>query len=388
MTGPALPPGLRFPTGTIVGHHLLIFGTFLSQAVNNFSIWALDLGKGGGAGLIDSAKEGEMLPWSRVDPGSILSRGSWNRALAWKNSVVVLGDRERDIATDYDHRQVRPGSLSPPSFTADAFPAQTNFAHIAFVDLEAFGIYQPPPRRLPLLAQSFGLLTLSQSFLADFEIVCSDGRRLGCSRKLLDDRWPWFTNKMDEFKLRAKGILAVQQKRFDAQTEELNPDTMAQEVQTPTLVPRSPTDLRLTPRTLNLPETSAIAQAFLQYLYTLTLCTPHQLSLPVLTGLLIFAKTYDVGNLRALVVHALHEALGSGQWNAAAVYEAATFGGCHALQIRALKLMMVRSFWVEGWEGADELVQTGPRPNLNRLRSNTRNEPPLEPGRQTLAASS
>lgn len=48
-----------------------------------------------------------MLPWARVDPGSVLSRGSWNRAVAWRNSVVVLGDRERDIATDYDHRQVR-----------------------------------------------------------------------------------------------------------------------------------------------------------------------------------------------------------------------------------------------------------------------------------------
>lgn len=158
---------------------------------------------------------------------------------------------------------------------------------------------------------------------------------------------------MDEFKLRAKGIIATQQKRFDAQTEELDADTT---VQTPATVdpplPRSPTkssaDLRLTPRTLNLPESSAVVQGFLQYLYTLTLCTPHQLSLPVLTGLLVFAKSYDVGKLRALVVHALHQALGGGQWNAAAVYEAATFGGCHALQIRALMLMMVSSLVSRG----------------------------------------
>lgn len=83
-------------------------------------------------------------------------------------------------------------------------------------------------------------------------------------------------------------------------------------------------------------------QGFLQYLYTLTLCTPLQLSLPVLSALLVFARTYEDPNLRALVVHALHEALSSGQWTAASVYEAATLGGCTALQVRSLRIMMVR----------------------------------------------
>ena len=109
MTGLALPPGLRFPTGTIIGRHLLIFGTFLSQNVNNFSIWALDLGRAGASGTMDGLGNGEkgVLGWMRVDPGMVLSKGSWNRAVGWGNSIVVLGDRERDIALDYDHRQVR-----------------------------------------------------------------------------------------------------------------------------------------------------------------------------------------------------------------------------------------------------------------------------------------
>lgn len=116
MTGPALPPGLRFPVGIVVGRHLLVFGTFLSNTVNNFSIWALDLGREGGAGVksaLDSSvsngntKQRDVLAWSRIDPGAVLSRGSWNRAVVWKNSVIILGDRERDIAQDYDHRQVR-----------------------------------------------------------------------------------------------------------------------------------------------------------------------------------------------------------------------------------------------------------------------------------------
>ncbi|KAK4690668.1 hypothetical protein P7C70_g9520, partial [Phenoliferia sp. Uapishka_3] len=197
MAGSQLPPGLRFPTGTIIGRHLLIFGTYLSHAVNNFSIWALDLGRAGGGGITEMLKNGEPLIWMRVDPGAVLSKGSWNRAIGWKNSVVVLGDRERDIATDYDHRQ-------------------TNFAHVAFIDLEAYGIYQPPPQALPPIAQLFGLQTLSQPFLADFEIICSDGKRLGCSRKILDDRWSWFRAKLDDFKFRAKGLFEAQRRRQDS----------------------------------------------------------------------------------------------------------------------------------------------------------------------------
>lgn len=339
MAGPSLPPGLRFPTGTIIGRHLLIFGTFLSQTVNNFSLWALDLGKDGGRGALEQAQEGQTLDWMRVDPGSVLSKGSWNRAVGWKNSVVVLGDRgeslfhatadavltrraDRDIATDYDHRQ-------------------TNFTHVAFVDLECFGIYQPPPQALPPLAQSFGLLTLSQPFLADFEIICADGKRLGCSRKLLDDRWTWFRQQMDDFKDRSKGILAVQQRRLDGRESDAGIKVEEETSIPPRSSTKSSSDLRLTPRTLNLPEPSPIVEAFLQYIYTLTLCTPLQLSLPVLTGLLVFSKTYEDPSLRAVVVHALHETLAVMPTAATAVYEASMLGGCTALQIRALKQIMV-----------------------------------------------
>lgn len=211
--------------------------------------------------------------------------------------------------------------------------------------LEAFGVYQYPPRPLPPLAQSFGLLTLSQPFLADFELRCSDGVRLGCSRKLLEDRWTWFRNKMEDFKTRAKGMVAVQQKRIDAQNEFDLDASISEDLdptRSPTSAKSSTTELRLTPRTLNLPEPSPVVQAFLQYLYTLTLCTPLQFDLPVLTALLVFARSYDEGNLRALCVHALHETLSSGQWSGAQVYEAATLGGCTALQIRALRVLMVR----------------------------------------------
>ncbi|GAA5864561.1 hypothetical protein JCM8547_005580 [Rhodosporidiobolus lusitaniae] len=324
MAGPSLPPGLRFPTGTIIGRHLLVFGTFLSHAVNNFSIWALDLGSGGAGGVKEKIERGEKLEWTRIDPGSTLVRGSWNRALAWGNSVVVLGDRERDIAADYDHRQ-------------------TNFTHLALIDLESFGIYQPPPRPLPPAAQQFGLQSLAQPFLSDFEIVCSDGKRLGCSRKILVERWSWFASKMEEFKQRASGVQSAQQKRdADAAAMEEGQEKAADDTTTTEEGATKPSteELRLTPRTLNLPEPSPVVQAFLQYLYTLSLSTPLQLHPPVLAALVVFAKTYGDAALRGACVHALHGVLERESAVAPLVYEATTLAGCTALQIRALKTML------------------------------------------------
>jgi hypothetical protein len=118
MTGAtSLPPGLRFPTGSIVGNHLIVSGTFLSSTTSCFAIWALDLGKSSPSSSPSTSKAIPLV-WQKVDAGLVMSSGgSWNKAVTWKNNVVVLGDRDRDIAADYDHRQ-------------------TNFVHVAFVDLE------------------------------------------------------------------------------------------------------------------------------------------------------------------------------------------------------------------------------------------------------------
>lgn len=89
----SLPPGLRFPDGAIVGRHLVVFGTHLAPNANVLCIWALDLGEDGPHGIAARAARGEKLAWQRVDPGSVLARGSWNRGVVWKNSLVVLGDR-------------------------------------------------------------------------------------------------------------------------------------------------------------------------------------------------------------------------------------------------------------------------------------------------------
>jgi hypothetical protein len=115
MTGsPSLPPGLRFPTASMVGSHLVLTGTLITQQVSSFAVWTLDLTK---AMVPAQAAERPKLVWQKIDAGHALKSGSWNRAVAWKNTVVILGDRDRDIAVDYNRRQ-------------------NNFTHIAFVDLE------------------------------------------------------------------------------------------------------------------------------------------------------------------------------------------------------------------------------------------------------------
>jgi hypothetical protein len=111
---PSLPPGLRFPTAAMIGSHLVLTGTLITQQISSFAIWTLDVSK---AITPADAVKSPSLTWQRIDAGHALRSGSWNRAVSWRNSVVVLGDRDRDIAIDYNRRQ-------------------NNFSHVVFVDLE------------------------------------------------------------------------------------------------------------------------------------------------------------------------------------------------------------------------------------------------------------
>jgi hypothetical protein len=133
----------------------------------------------------------------------------------------------------------------------------------------------------------------------------------------LEERWPWFAAQLE------------------AHTVQLNTSVDAIFGNTDPR-PGHP----LSAHELLLPDDSSVGMAILQYFYTLNLITPLQLSIPILVSLMLFGKEYDLTHLRALVVHAFHGMLGSGQVSAAIVYEAATLGHCIALQTRALKMMM------------------------------------------------
>jgi hypothetical protein len=106
MNGPPFPPGLRFPTGAVLGTHLIVAGTYLGESRRFFSVWALD--------LID-------MRWSRIDPGSTLAVGSWFRGGLWANAnrFIVFGNRWGNFADDHNRRIL-------------------SWDHVAMIDLGAF----------------------------------------------------------------------------------------------------------------------------------------------------------------------------------------------------------------------------------------------------------
>ncbi|KAJ7698761.1 hypothetical protein B0H14DRAFT_3528800 [Mycena olivaceomarginata] len=299
MSGTTFPPGLRFPTGAILGTHLIIAGIYLAHSYQSFSIWVLDL---------------TTMVWSRIDPGKAVEAGSWFRGCLWPeaNKFMIFGNRNGNLVDDYNRRLL-------------------SWDHVAVVDLEAFGIYQPPPLKLDIPMQELGLAALEEGVLADFEIVCEDGRKIACSRRLLEERWPWF--KEERGRLLRSAMSAM----------EALPGANAMHVPLPDLPGRGSSgeerpDPRLTPRAFNLSEPYPITLALLQYFYTLALLTPLQTAPAVLSQLLVLATTYRITHLQTLVRHAMHRALSNS--TSVGVYEVATLCSCRSLQIRALKTVM------------------------------------------------
>ncbi|KAG0349264.1 hypothetical protein BG004_000044 [Podila humilis] len=284
MSGSILPPGLRFPTGAIAGQHLLLSGTYLTNAQQTFSIWSLNL---------------SSLVWTRIDTGTVFNTGSWNRGLLMEdsNAYLVFGNKSRNLADDYQNRQ-------------------TNFEHVSIVDLEAFGIYQQPPTTMTQTAQELGLGLLSDPAMADFEILTNDNQRIPVNSAILSTRWPYF------------GALLREQDENDAHEAALGTSAEGSDYD-PTLFSK---------RTLSLPEPYTVVLAFLQYLYTDHLVTAQQHHSQVLSQLLLLADMYGLDRLRDLATHALHQMLNMS--TAAMVYETAALSQQTGLQIRSLKVMI------------------------------------------------
>ncbi|KAG0343217.1 hypothetical protein BG004_005430, partial [Podila humilis] len=280
MSGSYLPPGLRFPTGAIAGQHMLLSGTYLTSAQQTFSIWSLNL---------------SSLVWTRIDTGTVFNSGSWNRGLLYENSnaYIVFGNKNRNLADDYQNRQ-------------------TNFEHVSIVDLEAFGIYQHPPTTMTQTAQELGLSLLNDPSMADFEILSHDNQRIPVNSAILAARWPYFG-----------ALVREQEEQEMAQCKQDGTEY------DPTLS---------TKRTLSLPEPYSVVLAFLQYLYTDHLVTAQQHHSTVLSQLMLLADMYGLDRLRDLATHALHQMLNMS--TAAMVYETAALSQQTGLQIRSLKVMI------------------------------------------------
>ena len=298
MTGTILPPGLRFPTGAICGTHLIFAGTYLAHSYQSYSIWALDL---------------QTMAWSRLDPGSALSTGSWFRACLWSvpgnSKFLIFGNRAGNLVEDYNRRLL-------------------SWDDVAVIDLEAFGIYQAPALTLDIKAQELGLAALEEELFADFEVICDDGRKISCSRRILEMRWPWFRDQRKLFLdsvNRALGSIPP-----SGQDVPLPPDPSADSRPPGDDEPRL--DPRLSSRSLVLSEPYPIALALLQYFYSLALVSPLQHAPAVLSQLMLLSATYNLPHLQLLVKHAMHKALTPA--TSVGVYEVATLCSCQSLQIR------------------------------------------------------
>jgi hypothetical protein len=289
MQGLSQPPGLRFPSGGIVGNHFILCGLYLASSSAAFSIWSLDL---------------SAMTWRHLEP-AVLNTGSWNRAVLWpeRARILVFGNAQYDLASDYGRRAV-------------------NLDHIAVISLETFGIYPPPKLEIPAKVQEIGLTMLDEKMASDFDVVCDDGRRVKCSRAVLRERWPWFAEQEKDLADKVAGATR------DAPALDIN-DTLL----------GSFTPARLAPTQLTIPEPFPVCVALVQYFYTLSLSTPLQNRAPVLSALLFLAKQYRIERLAKLVVHALHERLEPSI--AVGIYEIATLSGEQNLQVRALNMIHV-----------------------------------------------
>ncbi|KAJ7620947.1 hypothetical protein FB45DRAFT_1062001 [Roridomyces roridus] len=154
---PGQPPGLRCPSGGILGNTLIISG----NSNDHCKLWAYDL---------------VHKTWSHLDTGDFLSgsNGPWAKGYLWhaQNKFILFKGASSD------------GPLNP------------NCKVITFVDLEALGIYQPPTRELTFVEEKRRLEALGTGEM-DFEFICDDGRKIPCSKKVVLERWPWFKEQLE-----------------------------------------------------------------------------------------------------------------------------------------------------------------------------------------------
>ncbi|CAO3625116.1 unnamed protein product [Cunninghamella echinulata] len=316
MSGTQSPPGLRFPSGHIIGHHMILTGTLLTPHHRSFHLWALNLAN---------------LVWVRVDTGSILSSGSWNRGLLnhEQQKFYIIGNRDRDLLEDYNHRQM-------------------NFDHVVVVDLEAFGIYTHPESTCAPIAQELGLSMLNEPSMADMEIISNDQKSIPINSMVLSQRWKYFANMLEE------------------NNNNKNSGDKKDKIVT----------LQNYGKKIQFTESYAVTLAFLQYLYTDHLMTAQQHQPNILSRLLILAYMFDMPRLIQLTTHALHQILTIS--TASMVYETAALTCRTALQIRALRVMintrkMLQQQQQLNLSGGTTAPSSSPSPNNNNHNHNNHN---------------
>ncbi|KAI9323232.1 hypothetical protein BX666DRAFT_1847005, partial [Dichotomocladium elegans] len=268
------PPGLRFLWGTACGQYLLVAGPYITPEWQQLQIWALNI---------------TTMTWTRIEVGSKLYVGSWLRGVLWeeRNRYILFGRPEGSIQEDYTQRLIR-------------------FDYVMDIDIEAFGVYSPPQLTFNPIAQEAGLALLNNPALCDLSILTTDGQRVRVNSSILAQRWPAMHSRLEPF---------------------LSPKRMSPGEDRP-----------LSGYLLTFPDTQDVLVAFLQFIYTDHLATVEQNQPRILTRLLILADLFNIGRLKALSTHALHQMLQIS--TASSIYQTAALANCPSLQIRALRIII------------------------------------------------
>ncbi|KAG5519617.1 hypothetical protein PMAC_001772 [Pneumocystis sp. 'macacae'] len=306
LNGESKPPGLRFPSGGILGNHLVIFGTYLTNTSQSYSIWCIDL---------------NSLTWSKIDPGPLLNEGSWNRGVIDydKNCLLIFGNKERNLVDDYNNRRI-------------------NFDHIILVELEAFGVYRVTIPELSPMAQELGLMMLENPSFSDMEMLTQDNVVLPCSTKILSTRWPRFHGflkaslKKDSTECPAFDFLTKNQRSSLAVHSNITQASSGGS---------SSTRFFNRSRTLYIPHPYSVVHQFLRFLYTYSLEPAMLNDITALFALLSLSKSFgpdlELKDLSLYIFYALQKCLTPE--TASRIYEMAILYGHRGLQIRALRMM-------------------------------------------------
>ncbi|KAJ7062045.1 galactose oxidase [Mycena amicta] len=256
------------PNGAILGTTLVLSGNSppVVGASPSFTVWTLDL---------------TNHLWTRIDTGDLVKTGVWSSGHLWNphNKFLVLGTK-------------RPCSPS----TVTELP--NHYDTVAFVDLEALGIYQAPARSLDPAHQRRALSILAGRPACRLCLCLL--RRPGDPLRTGPRRWAL---ALATRPARPPPCIDADPR---AQRRKTHPDNRQRdEMHNRGVLPRS---------------AGAAAGTALQR------------APAVLSHLLLIATEFRISYLQALVKHALHLALS--EETAAGVYEVAASCGCRSLQIR------------------------------------------------------
>ncbi|ORY86080.1 hypothetical protein BCR37DRAFT_203478 [Protomyces lactucae-debilis] len=298
LCGQTLPPGLRFPSGYRCGQrYLVVSGVYMLAHDQSLELWLLDL---------------DDLSWIPIDTGTVGSKGSWNKGCFcdYDNTFMMLGNMDRSLAEDYNHRQ-------------------SNFEHMVSFDLEAHGIYSPQRNDLPTAAIELGLSQLADGLNADLDIVTQERTIISVSCRVLSARWGLFQTLIQQ---------ADESSDPDSPHRRTRPGSLPMS----TYTKRHPYGDRS--RCLYMPYNHATVSAFIRFIYSETLPSSVDTSAHSTCSLLLMAVSVadhnspTVENLIALCKARLHGMLDV--HNASMIYETCTLTRHTGLQIRALRLML------------------------------------------------